>query len=68
MNIGKVLIIIGIILFVIGSVTGTITGYQGANGLFYADPGAVGSREWMCLPALIMVVIGIIINKKQKKD
>ena len=67
-NFGTILIIIGIIIFIIGACTGTITGYQGANGLYYYDPGAVGSREWMCTPAFIMVVIGVIINKASKKQ
>ncbi len=67
-NIGTILIIIGVIIFIIGACTGTITGYQGADGLYYSDPGAVGSREWMCAPALIMVVVGVIINKASKKQ
>jgi len=67
-NLGTILIIIGVIIFIVGASTGTITGYQAANGLYYSDPGAVGSREWMCYPALIMVVVGVIINKAQKKQ
>ena len=42
-NVAKVALIIciiGIIMFVIGSTTGTITGYQGADGQYYSNPGA----------------------------
>ena len=66
-NIGTILIIVGVIFCIIGACTGTITGYQGSNGLYYSDLGAVGSNEWMCMPALIAVIVGIIINKAQKK-
>ena len=61
--IALIVCIVGIALFVIGATTGTITGYQGANGLFYSDPGAVSSNEWMCMPGLIMAIIGGIMCK-----
>ena len=66
---GKFLIILGVIIFLIGSATGTITGYQGADGQYYSNPDAVGSREWMCGPALCMVVVGYVLNRvgKDKK-
>ena len=67
-NFVKVVIIIGIIIFIIGAATGTITGYQGANGQYYSNPDAVGSREWMCVPALIMIGVGVVINKAGKNS
>lgn len=62
-SLGTILLVTGIILFVIGATTGTISGYQGANGLYYANPGAVGSNEWMEMPGLIMAVIGFVLRK-----
>ena len=65
-SLGTILLIAGIILFVVSATTGTISGYQGANGLYYANPGAVGSNEWMEIPGLIMAAIGFILRKIDK--
>lgn len=62
-SLGTILLVAGIILFVIGATTGTISGYQGANGLYYANPGAIGSNEWMEIPGLIMAAIGFVLRK-----
>ena len=65
-KIAIIVCIIGVIMFVIGACTGTITGYQGADGLYYSDPRAVGSNEWMCMPGFILAVVGGIIAKVAK--
>lgn len=62
-----VILVAGIAMFVIGATTGTITGYQGADGQYYSDPDAVGSNEWMCMPGFIMAVIGGFTYKVSKK-
>lgn len=66
-TIGIVLIVVGIVFFIIGSATGTITGYQGANGLYYSNANAVGSNEWMCMPAFIIAIVGVVLYAKGKK-
>lgn len=62
-TIGILVCVIGIIVFVIGASTGSVTGYRGANGLYYSDPGATSSNEWMCIPGLIMAVGGGLTAK-----
>ena len=57
-KIATIVCIIGIIMFIIGACTGTVTGYQGANGLYYSDPRSVGSNEWMCMPGFILAAAG----------
>lgn len=64
-SVGKVMLalgiiglIIGVFMFIVGSTTGTITGYQGANGQYYSNPGATGSNEWMCTPGFIIALLG----------
>ena len=56
--IALIVCIIGVIVFGVGATTGTITGYQGANGLYYSDVNAVGSNEWMCMPGFLMAAAG----------
>ena len=56
--IALIVCILGIVIFVYGSTTGTIVGYQGADGLYYSSPDAVGSNEWMCTPAFILAAVG----------
>ena len=53
-----IIMIIGIVLFVIGATTGTITGYQGADGKYYSDVDAVGSNDYLMLPGFIVAIIG----------
>lgn len=57
-RIALIICIIGVILFVIGSTTGTITGYQGADGKYYSNPDATGSNEWMCMPGFVLAGVG----------
>ena len=58
--------IIGILIFVLGSTTGTISGYQGADGKYYSDYGAKGSNEWMCTPGFLMALGGGYVYKVTK--
>lgn len=46
--------IVGVIMFFVGSTTGTVTGYKGANGQYYSYPDSVGSRDWMIMPGFFM--------------
>lgn len=67
-KIALIVCIIGVVMFVIGACTGTVTGYQGANGLYYSNPNSVGSNEWMCMPGFIMAAVGgfvLWVIKKQ---
>ena len=57
-TVALVVCVIGIAIFLIGATTGTITGYQGANGQYYSDVSAVGSNEWMCMPGFLMAAGG----------
>lgn len=66
--IALIVCILGIAMFVIGACTGTITGYRGANGQYYSDPDAVGSRDWMCMPGFLMAVGGGFVAKVTKED
>lgn len=65
-RIALIICIIGIIVFVIGATTGTITGYQGADGKYYSYPDAVGSNEWMCMPGFLMAIGGGFVYKSTK--
>lgn len=56
-----IVLILAIIFFIIGSTTGTIEGYQGADGQYYSNPGAVGSNEWMCMPSFIVGAIAAVV-------
>lgn len=70
-NVAKVALIIciiGVIIFVIGSTTGTITGYQGADGQYYSNPGATSSNEWMCTPGVLLAVGGGFVYWVSKKS
>ena len=58
MVLGIIALVIGVIMFVVGATTGTITGYQGADGQYYSDPGASGSNEWMCTPGFVIALLG----------
>lgn len=60
--------ITGVIMFIIGACTGTITGYKGADGLYYSDPRSVGSNEWLCMPGLILAVVGGFVAWVTKKS
>ena len=59
--IGLIIAIIGVILFVGGACGGTITGYKGADGKYYSDLGAKGSLDFLCVPGIIMAIIGGIV-------
>ena len=65
-TIAIILLIVGIIMFLIGATTGTVSGYQGANGLYYST--SAGSNEWMCLPGFIIAAIGGVILWATKKS
>ena len=56
---GIIVLCVGIIMFVVGATTGTISGYKGADGQYYCDPGAVGSNEWMCAPGIVIALLGV---------
>ncbi len=64
--------IVGIVIFIYGATTGTVTGYKGANGLYYTNPGTKSTHDWMCVPGLIIAVIGgisvYVISKKNSSS
>ena len=59
--IAGLLCIIGVIMFVVGASTGTVTGYKGADGQYYRDPDSVGSRDWMIMPGFFMGAGGGVV-------
>lgn len=70
-NVAKVALIIciiGVIMFIIGSTTGTVTGYQGADGQYYSNPGATSSNEWMCMPGFLLAGGGGFVYWVSKKS